>query len=67
MRSLVSESLYEMTVDLDELVRQWEVAYTLKKEERLRERYAGPLAGSRVLQALAAGESRCEMEAEAVR
>jgi hypothetical protein len=28
---------------VDELVRQWEVAYTLKERERLRERHASHL------------------------
>jgi hypothetical protein len=42
MQSFVSESL-DQSVDLDELVRQWEAAYTLKEQEYLRERYASNL------------------------
>jgi hypothetical protein len=30
-------------VDLDELVRQWEVAYMLKEQERLKERHGSHL------------------------
>jgi hypothetical protein len=42
MQSFVSESL-DQSVDVDELVRQWEAGYTLKELERLRERYASHL------------------------
>jgi hypothetical protein len=39
MNSFLSEFLDE-AVDLDELVRQWKLAYTLKEREHLRERHA---------------------------
>jgi hypothetical protein len=42
MSSFLSESLDE-AVDIDELGRQWEQAYTLKEQERLRARYASHL------------------------